>query len=533
MPKHAIIIDDNVILAEYLKKDIPWEALNIRIAHVFYDALQVMEVLEKEPVDMIISDIRMPGISGLEMSKQVLSLYPSVKIILISAYEDFQYVQEAIRLGAFDYIEKPINEEYFVKIIEKACLQIDLEKKIQKQLHASKPAMKEKFFHDLLRHSPKEALYHYKDYPEFLDIHTDSSFHLCICIKLNNAGQKKKQFGLEKYYLELLSIENALKETFSDFPLCFITHDENHLILILGKTASAEKVFMNFLQQKLIEMIRYLDFFSFTAGIGNPVLSFWDLSQSFENAKLALEYRFFLPEEAIIYYQDIPNETFLPDMKLESKSKIMIDYICKNRKKELKLFLDQLYEEYLDLHINKNSLFFSIFDITGKILSFLYKMGVEAESLDENLLKNCGNPTHFSTGRDLFDWLYAICIMACDQLDQSISHYQKHLVSMVDHYIQEHYSETDLGLNELAAHTNVSPTHLSATYKKITSQNIIDVISKTRISSAKELLENTSFSIKEVSERTGFSNQYYFSSSFKKITGMSPSIYRSQFTDIK
>lgn len=528
MTKHAVIIDDNVLLAEYLKKEISWKNFNITITHVLYDALHVMEILEKESIDIIISDIRMPGISGLEMSKQVLSLYPSIKIILISAYEDFQYVQEAIRLGAFDYIEKPINKEYMYQIIEKACMKIELEKQIQKQLDASKPAMKENFFHDLLTHNAKEALYNYKDYPEFLDIPIISKYHICICINLINAAQKKKQFGLEKYYFELLSIENSLKDYFSDFPLCFITHDANSLVLILGKTTSAMKLFMNTIQQKLVKIKDSLNFFSFTAGVGNPVLSFWNLRQSFETAKLALEYHFFLPEETIIYYQDIPNDSFTPDINLETKSKTIINYICKNKKKELKIFLEQLYHEYLDLHINKNSLFFSISDITGKILSFLYKMGVDPTSLDENLLKNCGNPKYFLTSKDLFDWLYDVCSMACDKLDLSISHYQKHLVSMVDHYIQEHYCETTLSLNELAAYINVSPTHLSATYKKITNQNIIDMISKTRISAAKQLLENTSISIKEISEKTGFSNQYYFSSCFKKITGVSPSSYRTQ-----
>lgn len=527
MTKHALIIDDNILLAEALKQNIDWSSLDISVTHLLHDALRVQEILTCEHVDIIISDIRMPGLSGLEMARQVLSEYPHIKIILISAYEDFQYVQEAIRLGAFDYIEKPVDEAYLYHIVEKACLQIDLDKKIQQQLNASKPAMKEKFFHDILRRSAGEAVYHYKEYPGFLDISTDNKYHLCICIKISNSGKLKARFGLEKYYLDLLTLENSIQEAFSGFPLCYLMHNGNSLILILGRSFSGAEIFMNIVDQTLKKSLPQSGRFSLTIGVGTPVTTFWNLRQSYESARLALDYRFFLPEENMFYYQDIPKEAFTPDINLESKSSTLINYICKNQTAELKNFINQLYDEYLSLHINKNSLFFSIFDIVGKLLSFLYKMGVEPSSLDPELLKNCGDPHHFSTGKELFDWLYSLCSMACDKLNSSVSHYQQRLVTMVDHYILEHYPEQELGLNHLAAYVNVSPNHLSATYKKITGRNIIDAIGDARISNARTLLLNSSLTIKEISEKTGFSNQYYFSACFKKVTGHSPSTYRS------
>lgn len=530
MAKHALLIDDNILLTEALKQNINWNSLDTVVTHILHDALQVQDILNCEHVDIIISDIRMPGLSGLEMARQVLSQYPNIKIILISAYEDFQYVQEAIRLGAFDYIEKPIDEAYLYQILEKACVQIDLDKKIQQQLNASKPAMKEKFFHDILRRSAGDAIYHYKEYPGFLDISIDNKYHLCIYIKISNSGKLKAQFGLEKYYLDLLTLENSIHEAFSGFPLCYLMHNGSSLILILGRSFSDTEVFMNMVDQKLRKYFSQPVRFSLTIGVGTPVTSFWNLRQSYESARLALDYRFFLPEENMFYYQDIPKETFTPDINLESKSSILINFICKNQKDELKGFINELYDEYLELHINKNSLFFSIFDIAGKLLGFLYKMGVEPSSLDPELLRNCGDPRHFSTSRELFDWLYSLCSMACDKLDSSVSHYQKRLAAMVDHYILEHYSEQELGLNQLAAHVNVSPNHLSATYKKITGRNIIDAIGDARISNARKLLLNSTLTMKEISEKTGFSNQYYFSACFKKITGHSPSTYRSKYS---
>ena len=122
MSKYALIIDDNKLVTESLKENIDWHKLDVVVTHVFYDALQIEEVVASETVDIIIYDIRMPGLSGLEMAKEVLKQNPAIKIILISAYEDFQYVQEAIRLGAYDFIEKPIDLAYLSSIIAKQRL---------------------------------------------------------------------------------------------------------------------------------------------------------------------------------------------------------------------------------------------------------------------------------------------------------------------------------------------------------------------------------------------------------------------------
>ena len=527
MKRSVIIIDDNKLLADSLFTEIDWEALQAKVTHVLYDALPIEEILTNEKADLIISDIRMPGLSGLEMAKKVLPKYPDIKIILISAYEDFQYVQEAIRLGAFDYIEKPINLDYMSRIIEKAFLQLEEDRLIQKQLEESKPAMKEQFFQNVLRLTPYEARYHYGDYPGFLALHTESNHHICIMLKIADAGKRKAAFGLHRYLTDFLNLQNMICQICADFSLSHLFQNGNSLVLILGRTVSTPGQFMELIQKTLEQIFKDTLKFRLIAGIGNPVRSFWEIRESLENARLALEYRFFLPEEQIFYYNDLPQKTFLPDIDLDSKYENIIKLICKNQETELRSYLDILYQDYLAQHINKMGLLSSISDIAGKILNFLYKMGVSPDSLDQKVIKSFGDLERFATSRELFDWLYLLCIMACRRLNSSVTHYQNRLVSMVESYINEHFSKTELNLNEIASYVNVSPTHLSATYKKITGKNISDMIANTRIRYATELLSHSALSIRDISEKSGFSNQYYFSSCFKKITGKSPSQYRN------
>ncbi|HHV09809.1 MAG TPA: response regulator [Clostridiales bacterium] len=526
MGKNILIIDDNKLLTESLKQNIDWDTLGITVSHVLYDALKVKEIVTSERVDLIISDIRMPGMSGLEMVKEVLEINPGIKVILISAYEDFEYVQEAIRLGVFDYIEKPIDLEYLKSIIQKAAKQIDLDIQIKKQLEASKPAMTEKFFNDVLHHAPQEAKFQYSDYLNFLSINAESNYHLCIVIRIRNSAPLKTAKDLEKYHMNLLSFKNFITEQFTDFKLFYLLHNRNSLVLIMGRTFASANQLLEVADERISLILGHPSDLKSVIGVGNPVRSFWKIRESYESAKLALEYRFFLPEERVFYFKDIPSENFIPDINMEAKSKEIINLICKNDVDNLKQYLEQLYRDYLELHTSKVNLFFSINDIAGKVLNFLYKMGVSLSALDENLTRHFGN-LNFSTSTELFDWLSKLCIMASEQLDTSVSYYQKRLAFMVDHYIQDNYGNSQLNLNEIAAYVNVSPTYLSATYKKITGKNIIEVISTTRILIAQELLSHSNLSIKDVSEKTGFSNQYYFSTSFKKITGQSPSAFRN------
>ena len=133
MTYRILIIDDNKPLADAIKNGIDWEAFHAQSVRVLYDALSVYDILQTEQIDLIISDIRMPGLSGLEMARHILSENYDTKIILISAYEDFQYVQEAIRIGAVDYIEKPVNFDYLQSIVIKALQQIEEKRQIKKQ----------------------------------------------------------------------------------------------------------------------------------------------------------------------------------------------------------------------------------------------------------------------------------------------------------------------------------------------------------------------------------------------------------------
>ncbi len=110
--KKIMLVDDNSISVEGIYKNIDWPSLDAQVVHMEYSGLSAIESLKGESVDVIISDIEMPDLDGITMSKLALSCNPYIKIILISAYDKFEYAKRAIRIGVYDYIEKPIDYGY-------------------------------------------------------------------------------------------------------------------------------------------------------------------------------------------------------------------------------------------------------------------------------------------------------------------------------------------------------------------------------------------------------------------------------------
>ena len=153
--KKVMIVDDNCLTAEGIEKNINWESLDANVIAVKYNSLSALDTLKSSHVDLIISDIEMPDLDGISMSQEAQEIQPFIKVILVSAYDKFEYAKRAIRMGVYDYIEKPLDYDYLTEKIKNAFIEIDRTQKNTELVKASRPVMTEKFFHDLL-HYPGE-----------------------------------------------------------------------------------------------------------------------------------------------------------------------------------------------------------------------------------------------------------------------------------------------------------------------------------------------------------------------------------------
>lgn len=489
--KKVMIVDDNSLAAEGIEKNIRWEELDAQVAIIQYNSRSALEAMKETPVDLIISDIEMPDLDGISMSKLALSINPQVKIILVSAYDKFEYAKRAIRLGVFDYIEKPLDYGYLTEKIKNAFSQLDKTRKNMELVQASRPLMTEKFFSDLLRYPGEDASSHLGHLLEYLDL---------------------------------------LKEHFQTFSNVYYLKEFESIIAIIGENSSSDRRFFQAVHNAVSEVTEgYHNYqYSLNMGIGRITESLWELPASYASASHALRYRFFFPHKNIFDARDALGKEFSLFSFMENTEEELIKLICAKDEKAIEKWLTSFFQDLAEKIQDKNLIFIRIYSLLGRILKFLYEMNLDTSDLEQEILEVYKQFDSFKTYEQFVKWITSLCVSAFQKLDSSMESYHHQVYNMALGYIKENFEHSSLCLSDIARHANISPAYLSSLYKKVSGQSISDTITSLRIDSACRYLKETNLSLKEISNKCGYANQYYFSNSFKKKLGISPSAYREQ-----
>lgn len=526
--KKIMIVDDNCLSAEGIEKNIDWSGLGAQVVFVKYDGQSAIEALKKEAVDVIISDIEMPDLDGISMSKMALAINPFVKVILVSAYDRFDYAKRAIRIGVYDYIEKPIDYAYLKEKVEHALAAIDQEQRNMELLNQSRPVMIEKFYSNLLHYSGKEAAFHLPHYMEYLDLNLDYAFYTVVVFRIENAAELKTEFGIQKYEMMLFQIQDCVNNYIRIFDQSYLLKGLDDLTCIICQNSSNPDHFLQTVHKIASSVAEtYQDHaVSIHVGIGNIVQKLWNMHIAYESALHALEYRFFFPQKHVFDTREAFGRNLSLEPFSDSREDELIRLICQKDDPALEAWIKEFAEEVTQKYQAKNIVFIRIYSLLGRILKFLYELDIDASDIEEKIVRAYSSTDDFSTSSQFFSWLYGICVLACQKLDTSLKSYHDQLCESVLNYIKENFENSALCLHDIAKYVNVSPAYLSALFKKNQKLSISDTITAARIEAACGYLKNSNLSLKEISEKCGYANQYYFSTSFKKKLGISPSAYR-------
>jgi two-component system response regulator YesN len=529
--RKLLIVDDNAILIEGICRNIDYSRLNVEICATLTSGAQVLEILSTNDVDLIISDIRMPGMTGLEMAREVVKIKPGIKIILISAYDDFNYAKEAIRVGAFDYVEKPLDYSYLSNVIAKAVDKINQEEQLLAELNDYRLALEQKFFYDLINYNPEEAKYYLLSNAEYLKICISYHQYLCAIVKIHAAIEVQKLYGVEYYHVLVMNLIEEIKSNFAFCPMCYCLTITDKIIIVLGCNSENGES----LNHRITDL--FTDFcnshqnsnLAFSVGIGDIVSSIWQIPISHINAKAALEYRFFFADRDVLNIQDIKDHAHTNHLNVlftDDSEEKLIRLLCQKDENGIKDFVESLSQELSVSVLDKSGVFAFIYALLAKLMKFFNDTGIIVPKIQDEFASAFSDLSKFQTSTELYHWLLKICLLACDSLQESVETHHNKICESVLKYIEQNYMNPDLCLNDISSYVNMSPHHLSAIFKKTKKQNLTDTIALIRIAKAQILLKTTNCPLKEISEKVGYANQYYFSACFKKKTGINPSAYR-------
>lgn len=525
-----LIVDDEAEIREGIHQTISWDQYGIAVVGLAANGQEALELIDEIHPQMILLDIRMPIMNGLELLEK-LSLRPRrPRVIIISGYDDFYYCQKALQNGAEDYLLKPCHPHQIVATLSKLSRGILAEEcqaqrlaELRSQFRENLNLLREKFIADLLRTDQfnlqtameKWHLYELGIPPQNIGV---------ALVRIDRNGYSRENLELQK-----LAVHNLMVAAFDETPAihCFIC-DQNDDLFILWEFTSESAILIRARLEALRQ--RIVDDYSFTVtiGLGSVGATFGDLYQAYHSALWALEHSFWLGTNRLIDYEEIETEEGeFKDFPATEESAI-IQCIRTNDAARLNPAVESFFNAISRIGEKfGNAGKEQVLRLITALVCSVYHVCVE-RGIDTGLI--------FGAELSILDELSRVETIA--ELKQRVTECLANILTLSPahknswkvvnkalEYIREHFQE-DLSLESLARQVFVSPGYLSTLFKKELQKNFTDCLHEVRIDQAKECLRNEQLKVYEIALAVGYRDEKYFSQVFKKWVGLSPNQYR-------
>lgn len=523
---NVIIADDNELSIKGLEANLHFDRLNAQLVGSFLSGMDVLNYVQKhEDVDLLLSDIRMPNMTGLELARRVLEIRPQTKIILISAYDDFEYAQEALRVGVVDYVQKPIEYDMLERSMKKALDKLEKERSMLRRLEMVKPEMLRGFYRDLMHTTPVMARQMLAHAAEYLNIKDSGGVFMMFAVAAEDSDHDKMQ----SLMLRSLDLEEAIKHEFEKEYACYVTIEREILLVILHDMNAKKGELIQRVAERCAKFSQQNQerFPGVCFGIGLEIESLWDLPISYDAALRAVNRRFFFPDQNIFIQTQTYRENIVFLMNMADSQAEISHLLLQRNGKALEEMTPQLAAEIVAWLGDSNLIMPYIAVFFSGIVSRIKQDGIDLESACRRIHAFSTRNSRAVEVAEVEEFLKNSFEGIMDAFKSSQQNYQQNLIERVKQYIDENLSDNRLRAESIAAYVHVTPSHLSRIFKRIESTNVNDYITRKRIAKACFLLKNTQTPISVISAEVGYSSPYYFSACFKKMKGLSPSEYRS------
>lgn len=521
----VLLADDEPVILRGLKKLISWEELGFTIVGEANDGDELRQLIRDGYPDLIISDISMPGCSGIDIIRELHEAGRQVKVVFISAYQEFTYAHQAIQYGALDYLVKPVSKRHLEDVVSKAAAIIREESEGERA---------------------KEMLDHYErknrtvTIEEWLDGLMDGdkraagelirmgavalSRHTCVCmLETDEEPGGDSRWAERERKLVQFALNNIMKETLESRDNCLMFHKEGRFgFLIQYEQQHVPLELAEDLHGKINAFLKL----KVSVGVGLPVSGIEAADESYRTALEALKTRYFTGLNRVVEAgtEDAAPATEMPGIP------ILQGEIVKALASRNKEGLGQLTARLLDAvkRLAGGSKQIAITNVYNTILLLeqeMARIGVHiacSQGSQSSLLERLAGHSTFAGVANEFS---TVVNQAFEQFASKLANKEIAELRRVKAHMEEHYAE-NITLESMAAMIYMNPYYFSSFFKKHTGKNFKQYLTEERMKQALRLLLETDLMIYEIAERVGYNNARHFSDMFKKMYGKLPQEYR-------
>ncbi len=532
----VFLVEDEVVVREGMKNNIRWEKEGFAFAGEASDGELAYPLIQKTRPDILITDIKMPFMDGLELSRLVKQEMPDVKIIVLSGYDEFEYAKEGISIGITDYLVKPISGNQLLEAVKKVGKLVEEEQEqrrfletFEKERLENTQLARQKFFRSLVSGTkPVSALL--KEGREIgMELAANRYNILLFQIFAGDGG--------EGYDEEENRVTKAIEEMTEQIPgVLMIELGLEGWAFILKETGEKELLeVQNDFLKRLLETLGSYETVEYFGGLGREAGRLSELGRCFEEANRAFAYRYLKKRNQIIdSSQETEPEAKEEDIHLDALDVRQLDrraaesFLKTGLKSQIPHFLDEYLQSLGEKNI-QSMLFrqYVTIDLYFAAVGQIQQLGYESG----DLVERCGDFQNmnsvFSTVEQTKDYLTKV-LEAALELREAVSRRKySSLLKDAKAFIRENYDNEEISLNMTAASVNLSPNHFSTIFSQETGQTFIEYLTSVRMEKARELLRGTSMKTAEIAFAVGYKDPHYFSYLFKKTQECTPREFRA------
>ena len=530
----VLLVDDEVLIREAIRQNIRWEEMGFELIASCENGKQAMEVIKKSPPDLVLTDIYMPYVDGIELARYIYEHCPDTRTVIISGYDEFEYAKQAVRYRVMEYILKPVTPSELTEVLLKARASLNEQnaknetlKKLKGAYRSNRPFLRSRFLNSLLRgdERPEEL----EEKMRELEVSLPGEIFNTVIVEGDDLSPFVNRYPGVRDELALFSIYNITQELVEQKGLgvVFQNMDAKTVAIFCGRTKEEVEDNTEKALEAVRDTIRKLLLIETSAGVGEAVTHPAKLYQSYEKARAALELKWLLGGNQVLRSGMLDARRSAP-VDVQHWADRVLQSVKAGNQEEVEHTIRSFAQEIRESRINRNR---AIIYMQNLLLTVINSANL-AEDQETQILKDekelINRLYTYEHLRDMATDVISICGSISRFLNEQRDSYGKKQAMKALEYIEQNYMNSDVTLNSVCSYLAMSTSYFSTLFKTHTGETFIEALTKKRMEKAKNLLENTSKRAYEVAEEVGFSDPHYFSVSFKKATGKTPTEYAKE-----
>lgn len=522
----VVVADDEERVCRLIVALGNWDDLGIQVAGTASNGIEALELIRREKTDILITDIRMPGLNGLDLIEKVREIRPDIRIMIISGYANFEYAQNALKQGVSDYLLKPINKDALNEALAKMASEVrklreeslDIQNERKEELIKLRNLIFQDMNYDRSLHLTEEIL------REKYYLNVQPGIFQIIAVKQD--AEDCKMFKKSIDFIWEKTKEIMLRELTKECYDFVVSEDGEYLYGFLNypqrNSEKIRKVVRSCFNQMLARN-DYLGTTQISLSFGNAVKEAEKIPISFTTAIRALSERI-LEGTGRILELDAESEVLFEKQLVDKFTRNLGAALQILDVEEIKNIVEALHREAVNTPGVHGWEIVETVCQCGSI--FIMRLDIPDKSeLQEEFRNNCYICT---TADDLFSYLQRFMTAKINQMIAVREEDTVRPVRQAKQYIHNHYQE-QITLEDVSEYVGLTPAYFSVMFKKETEIGFAKYLINERIEGAKDLLRETNLSVADICRKVGYNDAKHFTRLFEKNVGVKPAVYRKLY----